>query len=83
MPRMAREPGSTQPAIKPTRVSKRDAVLALLRRPKGATLAELIDITGWLPHSTRAALTDLRKSGHTIEKRKRGEVTCYHIAYPA
>jgi hypothetical protein len=42
-------------------------------------LAEIVEATGWLPHSARAALTGLRKKGHAIEKGKRGEVTCYSI----
>jgi hypothetical protein len=35
--------------------------------------------TGWLPHTTRAALTGLRKKGHVIEKTKRDDATCYRI----
>ena len=65
------------------RVSKGAAVIALLQRDGGATLAELIAATGWLPHTTRAALTGLRKKGHAISKTKRGEVTCYQIAAEA
>ncbi|MXO73032.1 DUF3489 domain-containing protein [Alteraurantiacibacter buctensis] len=65
------------------RPSKIDAVIALLRRSEGATLGEIIDQTGWQPHSTRAVLTGLRKKGHTLEKAKRDEVTCYRIAEPA
>jgi hypothetical protein len=64
----------------PPRQTKVGAVLAMLQREEGATLAELIDATGWLPHTTRAALTGLRKKGHSIEKSKRGEVTCYKVA---
>lgn len=60
-------------------MTKIDTVIALLRRDEGATLAELMDATGWQPHSTRAALTGLRKKGHVIEKTKRDEVTCYRI----
>jgi hypothetical protein len=41
-------------------------VLALLQRDCGATLAELIAATGWLPHTTRAALTGLRKRGYAL-----------------
>jgi hypothetical protein len=36
-----------------TRPNKTIAVIALLTRPDGATLAELIAATGWLPHTTR------------------------------
>ena len=55
-------------------------MLALLGREDGATLPDLIAATGWLPHTTRAALTGLRKKGHTLEKFKRGDLTCYRIA---
>jgi hypothetical protein len=54
-------------------------VIVLLKRGEGATLPELISATGWLPHTTRSALTGLRKKGHSIERSKRDEVTCYRI----
>jgi Protein of unknown function (DUF3489) len=38
-------------------------VLELLQQDRGASIAELIVVTGWLPHTTRAALTGLRKRG--------------------
>lgn len=60
--------------------SKIEQVLALLRRETGATLSELTDATGWLPHSTRAVLTGLRKKGHLILREKRDGVSCYRIA---
>lgn len=88
--RMAREPGEggaedkpapDEPAAPAPRApSKIAQVLVLLRRADGATLAELIEATGWLPHTTRAALTGLRKKGHVLAKDKRGEATCYRIA---
>jgi hypothetical protein len=59
--------------------SKKDLVLGLLRRPDGATLEDLVTATRWLPHTTRAALTGLRKKGHVVEKTKRNDVTCYRI----
>lgn len=59
--------------------SKIATVIALLQRPEGATLAELIEATGWLPHTARAALTGLRKKGHAIVRDKREDVTCYRI----
>ena len=37
------------------------AVIALLGRAEGATINELVAATSWLPPTTRAALTDLRK----------------------
>lgn len=76
--------GDTPPSPAPVAtVSKREVVLDLLGREDGATLAELVEATGWLPHSTRAALTDLRKKGHSIERSKRGDVTSYRIVAAA
>lgn len=46
--------------------SKIAHVLALLEREEGASLSELIAATNWLPHTTRAALTGLRKRGYAI-----------------
>lgn len=59
--------------------SKRDTVITLPSREAGATLGELIAATGWLPHTTRAALTGLRKAGHSIHRGKRDDQTCYTI----
>ena len=64
----------------PRPTSKIASVIALLERAEGATLSEMVEATGWLPHTTRAALTGLKKKGHTITKDKRGDVTCYRIA---
>src|SRR3982750_1986554 len=43
--------------------TKQAAVIGLLQREQGATLADLVDATGWLAHTTRAALTRLRQAG--------------------
>jgi hypothetical protein len=59
--------------------TKAVTVLELLRREQGSTLAELVDATAWQPHTARAMLTGLRKKGHAIERRKRGDITCYHL----
>ncbi len=66
-----------------TPASKIGMVTDLLRRKDGATLAELVAETGWLPHTTRAALTGLRKKGHEIGKVSRDGVTVYSIAKAA
>lgn len=62
------------------RPTKTGLVLTLLKREQGATLAEIIEATNWLPHTTRAALTGLRKKGHDITKGKRGNATSYTLA---
>jgi hypothetical protein len=54
-------------------------VLELLQRDCGATLEELIAATNWLPHTTRAALTGLRKRGCavTIDRHDKGRGSTY------
>ena len=63
--------------------TKQALIAGLLGRKQGATLDELIAATGWLPHTTRAALTGLRRKGCTLEKstRKDGK-TVYRIVPP-
>ena len=50
------------------RSTKQALILGLLQRPEGASLADLVAATGWLPHTTRAALTRLRQAGHVLDK---------------
>lgn len=58
------------PDVRPKPGSKLGLVLSLLEAPEGASLAQLVEATGWLPHTTRAALTGLRKRGFTIVSEK-------------
>ena len=55
----------TEPS-RPRPTSKAGIVLALLEAPEGATLARLMAVTGWQAHTTRAALTGLRKRGYPV-----------------
>ena len=59
------EPGPAGPSA-PRGGSKLARVIALLERDPGATIEELIAATGWLAHTTRAALTGLRKRGYAV-----------------
>lgn len=59
-----------------TKISK---VVELLMRDEGATLDDMVDVTGWQAHTTRAALTGLRKKGHSISKSKTDGATRYAI----
>ncbi|MDP9206098.1 MAG: DUF3489 domain-containing protein, partial [Gemmatimonadota bacterium] len=52
----------------PRQGSKLSTVIDLLGREKGAGIEELMAATGWLPHTTRAALTGLRKRGYAIQR---------------
>jgi hypothetical protein len=52
---------------KPRQGIKQDAVLALLRRPEGASGPQLTEATGWAPHTVRGFLAGLARKGITIE----------------
>jgi hypothetical protein len=77
--------GSPAPVVASApRGAKQTLVLELLRRGEGASLPELIDATGWLPHTTRAALSRLRSSGTELTRTKREDgTTTYRIVPPA
>ncbi len=65
----------------PRSETKQGRIVALLRQEHGAGLEDLITATGWLPHTTRAALTRLRQGGHAIERLKdEAGRTVYRIA---
>jgi hypothetical protein len=51
-----------------SRSTKRDRLVRLLKAGAGREIATLGRELGWQPHTTRAALTRLRKSGYALEK---------------
>ena len=69
----------TQPAKAP---SKQECLAALLVRDEGATLDQMIAATGWLPHTTRAAMSGLRKKGYVIDSDKVDGVRTYRAVAP-
>jgi Protein of unknown function (DUF3489) len=52
--------------------SKLALVIDHLQRAEGATIIDLTQATGWLPHTTRAALTGLRKRGYAVIRERIG-----------
>jgi len=66
--------------------TKKAQLVQMLSRKSGADVAMISERFGWLPHTTRAALTGLRKTGFEVsaEKPGNGKPTCYRItAEPA
>jgi hypothetical protein len=54
-------------------------VLIALESETGVTLDALVTLTGWLPHTARAALTRLRQRGHAIVRERVGASSTYRI----
>ncbi len=82
--------GAEEAAAEPLPSAPRDGsksarVVGLLRRDHGATLAELVAATAWLPHTARAALTGLRKRGYAVilERSNKDAESIYRIAIGA
>jgi Protein of unknown function (DUF3489) len=74
-----------EPPFDPKRPSKQDAVIAMLRRPEGATVDEVANATGWqrIPCGASSREPSRRSSGSVLPlpKKERGRV--YRIAEPA
>jgi len=61
-------------------VSKIDLLISRLKRPSGATLADLAKATGWQPHSVRGAMAGaLRKKGFMVTSEKIDGVRRYRL----
>jgi hypothetical protein len=65
--RAARPPRDAATPRQPRTGTKQEAVFALLRRDEGTTIAEIIEATGWQPHTVRGFLAGLKRKGVTVE----------------
>ena len=78
---MAPTSRSASTAMIPTPQRKTAVLVALLSRPEGATLDDLVRATEWQAHSVRGALSGaLKKRGHQIISEKIEGVRRYRIA---
>ena len=71
---------SLRSASNKTARTKTARLEALLSRARGATLAQLQKELCWQPHTVRAAVSRLRKAGHTIELEETKGRKAYRIA---
>jgi len=77
----------SQPTAKPSpaaalpRQSKQAAVIALLRRPEGVTVAEVVAATGWQPHTVRGLFSGTlkKKLGLTLSSAQEDRGRVYRI----
>ena len=68
-------------AEQPPPGQKRAQLIGLLERPEGATVAEIGQRLGWLPHTVRAAITGLRKVGREVTRsRDADDRSVYRLA---
>ena len=58
---------------------KLGVLLDAVSRPQGATLEDLTAASGWLPHTTRAAITRLRQRGFDVRIATMGTRRAYHL----
>ena len=54
----------------PPASTKRAKLIAMLERAEGASVTEIGQRLGWLPHTVRAAMTGLRKAGREVTRSK-------------
>jgi hypothetical protein len=52
----------------PRKGNKQGQLIAMLSREEGVSLVEIATALGWLPHTTRAALTGLRHKGYELAR---------------
>jgi Protein of unknown function (DUF3489) len=57
-------------ADRPLASTKRALLIGMLERPEGASVAEIGQRLGWLPHTVRAAITGLRHAGREVTRSK-------------
>ncbi|MCA8248088.1 DUF3489 domain-containing protein [Burkholderia multivorans] len=62
--------------------SKQAMVIRMLRRPEGATIAQICEATGWQSHTVRGTLAGAlkKKLGLNVTSDKQGEERIYRIA---
>jgi hypothetical protein len=81
-----------RPLAKPVRIAKPvtaaaskpgkiDKIIAMMSRPKGASIDELIKATAWQAHSVRGAISGTlrKKQGLNVVSVKSGDVRLYRI----
>ena len=73
-----------EPQSDTKRPSKQDEVIAMLRRPEGATVDEVASATGWQRHTVRGVFSGTlkKKLGFTIASTKEERGRVYRIAEP-
>jgi len=70
-PKREAKAARTRKGAPEARSNKRAEVIAMMKRAKGATLAEIMETTGWQPHTVRGFVSLLgSKGGENVESTK-------------
>jgi hypothetical protein len=74
-----------EPPSEAKRPSKQDEVIAMLRRPEGATVDEVASATGWQRHTVRGVFSGTlkKKLGLTLASAKEERGRVYRVDGPA
>jgi hypothetical protein len=74
--------GASRPKAAAPKPRKIDKIVALMRRPKGATINDRTKATAWQAHSVRGAISGTlrKKQGLQVVSEKSGDVRLYRIA---
>lgn len=70
---------ATEAAARKAIPTKHSQVIDLLTCEGGATLEEMSTKVGWLPHSTRAFMTGLKKKGYVLDSERVAGFRHYRI----
>lgn len=62
--------------------TKLATLIAVLSTPHGATIAQMMSLTGWQAHSVRGVMSGAikKQAGHSIVSKKIGDERVYRIA---
>lgn len=71
---------ATKPMLDtPTKISRKDQVINLMKRTHGVTTAQITELTGMLEHSARALISGIAKTEMVDRSKAAGEATVYRI----
>jgi len=81
-PAQSKQARGRKNSVKPIATGKTGLIVDLLKKPKGASLAELCAATGWQSHSVRGALSGAikKKLGLPLLSEKTDKGRIYRIA---
>ena len=72
------KPEATQAVTEPKN-SKKDKIFALMQRPEGATIEEMVKISDWQSHTVRGFLSILKKAGKAVTSERINDERRYRI----